>query len=151
MYPNVALFQDLYPISVILYTEMESMEIFFVIVLIRIVSNIILDSDKNLAMRLRNLHCVIQYEGEVGTYLTLFPNCTQSVKKQKTVVTYVLQVETLLLLSVQVRRFSAVLERASMVCLDANVPEATVQLVCDVCWKAGVPGRMEPQLATICV
>ena len=73
--------------------------------------------------------------------------------------TYALQVEgrlanlvkTLLLLSVQVRRFSAVLEGASMVCVDANVPEATVQLVCDVCWKAGVPGRMEPQLATICV
>ena len=28
-----------------------------------------------------------------------------------------------------------------MVCVDANIPEATVQLVCDVCWKAGVPGR----------
>ena len=51
----------------------------------------------------------------------------------------------------QVRRFSEVLEGAPMVCVDANVPETTVQLVCDVCWKARVPGRMEPRLATICV
>ena len=42
----------------------------------------------------------------------------------------------------QVRRFSEVLEGAPVVCVDANVPETTVQLVCDVCWKAGVPGRM---------
>lgn len=36
--------------------------------------------------------------------------------------------------------FSDVLEGASLVCVDANIPEATIKLVCDICWRAGVPG-----------
>ena len=33
------------------------------------------------------------------------------------------------------------LEGASLVCVDANIPEATLKLVCDICWRAGVPGE----------
>ena len=40
----------------------------------------------------------------------------------------------------QVQGFHGDLERASLVCVDANIPEDTLKYVCELCWDAGVPG-----------